>query len=119
MGKLGRFDFPAGLYVYCGSAQRNLPARIARHRRKRKAQRWHIDYLLAHRAARMVGVEVFRGPKADECRLVAQSRRAGGKVIVPGFGASDCRRKALCGAHLLCMGPARRPAGQSAPFASR
>jgi len=104
VGALGLREFPAGRYVYCGSAQRTLAARIARHRRKGKPKRWHIDYLLAHRAARVVDVEIFAGGKDGECRLVAQSRLAGGRVVVKGFGASDCPRKNVCGTHLLWMG---------------
>jgi len=104
IGALGLCEFPAGRYVYCGSAQRNLAARIARHRRKRKTKRWHIDYLTSHPAAKVVDVETFVAGKDGECRLVAQSRRAGGRVVVKGFGASDCPRKGGCGAHLLWMG---------------
>lgn len=48
VGKLGEFVFPAGFYVYVGSARRNLASRIARHRRKEKRLHWHIDYLLQH-----------------------------------------------------------------------
>ncbi|MGE5336851.1 MAG: DUF123 domain-containing protein, partial [Gemmatimonadota bacterium] len=47
IGRLGVFDFPAGRYLYTGSARRNLDARIARHLRGIKRLHWHIDYLLA------------------------------------------------------------------------
>jgi hypothetical protein len=43
VGRLGVCRFPAGVYVYTGSAKRNLEARIARHCRKDKTLRWHID----------------------------------------------------------------------------
>ncbi|MDZ4211617.1 MAG: hypothetical protein U1C59_07880 [Methylotenera sp.] len=36
IGKLGVFDFPAGRYVYTGSARCNIEARIARHLRHEK-----------------------------------------------------------------------------------
>ena len=45
VGALGSFTFRAGVYLYVGSAQRNLAARVERHGRKDKPLRWHIDYL--------------------------------------------------------------------------
>ncbi len=101
-GRLGSFDLPAGVYVYCGSAQRNLAARLARHRRKRKTRRWHVDYLLTRREARLERIETFAADKAGECALARQARADGGVIVAPGFGASDCRNG--CGAHLLWMG---------------
>ena len=92
IGQLGCFDFPAGCYVYTGSARRNFEARIARHLRKEKTLRWHIDYLLA---APGIQVERVRRSALPECEL---NRRAGGQLAIPGFGASDCR--AACGSHL-------------------
>ena len=44
IGKFGTFEFPAGYYVYTGSAKRNLEARIQRHLSKEKRLKWHIDY---------------------------------------------------------------------------
>lgn len=98
VGRLGRFEFPAGRYLYTGSAKRNFEARIARHLRAEKTLRWHIDYLLAAPGARVVAV---RRSRRGEC-LLNQARR--GTVIVPGFGASDCR--AGCGSHLKWLGAA-------------
>ena len=54
VGKLGRFHFPAGYYIYSGSAQKNLTHRISRHLRKKKPLRWHIDYLLSCPSARII-----------------------------------------------------------------
>ena len=102
VGRLGLCAFPAGRYVYCGSAQRNLPARVARHRRKRKPKRWHIDYLTAHPAARVISVEARPSGKQGECELATEAKAAGGIVLVRGFGASDCRNG--CGAHLIYLG---------------
>lgn len=104
VGALGECLFPAGRYVYCGSAQRNLRARITRHCRKRKNRHWHIDYLLAHPAVQVVGVETFAAGKHGECDLVARARRAGGRVVIPGFGAGDCQTRRVCGAHLIWTG---------------
>lgn len=98
VGRLGCFDFPAGDYVYTGSARRNLEARIARHLRREKTLRWHIDYLLVAAGVRVCSVV---RSEEDECLLV---RRSGGTVVVPGFGASDCR--AGCVSHLRCLSAA-------------
>lgn len=96
VGRLGRFEFPAGRYLYTGSAKRNFEARVARHLRAEKTLRWHIDYLLAVPGARVVAV---RRSRRGECLLNRASR---GTVVVPGFGASDCR--AGCGSHLKWLG---------------
>jgi Uri superfamily endonuclease len=92
IGRLGAFDFPAGRYVYTGSAKRNPEARIARHLSAVKRLHWHIDYLLTAPGARIVDVLRFDEPECDV------NRRTPGRVPVPGFGASDCR--AGCGGHL-------------------
>ncbi len=96
IGRLGSFDFPAGDYVYTGSAKRNFEARIARHLRKEKALRWHIDYLLA--ASGVDVTEVVRSD-TDKCAL---NQTTAGRVPVPGFGASDCKHG--CGGHLKYLG---------------
>lgn len=97
VGRLGRFAFPAGRYVYTGSARRGLEARIARHlRTEGKRLRWHVDHLLHAAGCTVTGVERHA---ADECAL---NRAVGGTAPVPGFGASDCR--AGCGSHLRYLG---------------
>jgi len=101
IGRLGRFDFPAGHYIYTGSARRNLEARIRRHLASDKQPHWHIDYLLAFGEARVVGVET--SPRA-ECRW---NRMTPGTIVAPGFGASDCRNG--CGSHLKYLGEERPP----------
>ena len=96
VGSLGEFDFPAGTYVYTGSARRHFEARIARHLRKEKALRWHIDYLLT--APGVVVTDVVRSDSA-ECAL---NQATAGAMPVPGFGASDCKHG--CGSHLKYLG---------------
>jgi len=92
VGRLGSFHFPAGLYVYTGSALRNFEARVKRHLSPAKKMHWHIDYLLA---AQGVGVrEVFCFSEA-ECVV---NQRTGGEIVVAGFGSSDCRSG--CCSHL-------------------
>jgi len=103
VGQLGRFEFPAGRYIYTGSARRNLEARIARHTSCAKRLRWHVDYLLC---ARGVNVVKVRRSRLEECAL---NRRAGGTIPAPGFGAGDCRTG--CGSHLKYLGPLARSSG--------
>ena len=106
IGRLGRFRFPQGYYVYCGSAMRGLAARIARHRRRAKNLHWHIDYLLALPSARLLGAAAYPSPRRRECALNrAVQRLPGATTPVPGFGASDCPSR--CPAHLTHF--ARQP----------
>ena len=95
IGKLGCFQFPKGYYIYTGSAQRGLQARIARHLRKDKKLHWHIDYLLQH--AEILKTFTFPGRKQTECHLNRNLfENYHGECIVPGFGSSDCQ----CQTHL-------------------
>jgi len=95
IGKLGVFCFPAGFYIYVGSAQNNLDRRIERHLRAEKKLHWHIDYLLKHGS--VISVYTYKGNKSAECKLsrIVSKRK---DVIVPvkGFGSSDC----ACESHL-------------------
>ncbi|MBC7288727.1 MAG: GIY-YIG nuclease family protein [Armatimonadetes bacterium] len=97
IGALGWHRFEAGLYIYFGTAQRGLSARLARHFSKAKRLRWHIDYLTVH--ASCVGALLWRAPREREC----DGAQAAAKVWpcpVARFGSSDCG----CAAHLF--GPA-------------
>lgn len=96
VGRLGEFEFPAGRYIYTGSARRNLDARLARHRATAKTLRWHIDYLLAVPGAEIIATPCFA---AAEC---AVNQNTDGVIVVPRFGAGDCR--AGCGSHLKFLG---------------
>jgi Uri superfamily endonuclease len=98
VGRLGRFAFPSGYYVYAGSAQGpgGLSARLARHRRQEKRLHWHVDYLLA--CARLVEVWTAVLDQRLECAWAqAMMELTAAQVPVPRFGASDCR----CLAHLV------------------
>ncbi|MBN2010215.1 GIY-YIG nuclease family protein [candidate division KSB1 bacterium] len=92
VGALGMLQFPAGHYVYTGSAKNNPEARIQRHLSKTKRLRWHIDYLLIRPEVHIYRVEQSSLP---ECELNQQTP---GRIVQSGFGASDCR--AGCKAHL-------------------
>lgn len=98
MGRLGRFDFAAGVYAYVGSAfgPGGLRSRLRRHLKARKPRRWHVDYLRAHAAI----AAIWYGPDPREHDWAALLQGIKGAAIpVPGFGASDCS----CPAHLFYL----------------
>jgi len=106
VGRLGRFPFPAGDYLYMGSARGagGLRARLGRHLSGVRFQRlgklhWHIDYLRQVTQARGFGYNLA---SKKEC-LWSQKLAALPKACfpVPGFGASDCRSG--CNAHLIYL----------------
>jgi sugar fermentation stimulation protein A len=86
VGSLGPRTFRRGYYVYTGSARRGLSRRIARHLRRRKRLRWHIDALAALSTRRRV---LPIRAASRECDLAAEVARVADTQI-PDFGASDC-----------------------------
>lgn len=116
IGRLGQFDFSAGVYVYLGSARGpgGLRARLGRHLRGAGRPHWHIDNL--RKASRVIGycflgsndegAHASKGasmgelPAKLECRWSwAIAGLPGISTPAPGFGASDCRSG--CPAHLF------------------
>lgn len=116
-GRLGELVFPAGRYIYTGSAggPGGLRARLNRHLYPATPHKmhWHIDYL--RQVARPCALIILAGmPGAPggmrlECAWSQLFQRMpGSRMPAPGFGASDCT--AHCGAHLfLFEEPASRP----------
>ncbi len=94
---LGALVFPAGWYLYAGSAERGLSKRIARHKRLRKKMHWHIDYL--RRKAEMIESFPIRSSRRDEC-LLAGAVGELAEEAVDRFGSSDCP----CASHLFRFG---------------
>lgn len=92
IGKLGGFTFPTGVYVYTGSARKNIDQRIWRHLKKNKKKHWHIDYLLTLNECT---IQKIVKSDLDECTL---NQSTHGEIIATGFGASDC--DAGCISHL-------------------
>ena len=107
IGCLGVFDFPAGAYVYTGSAKRNMDARIRRHLAGDKTLRWHLDYLTTLSDVSVREIGRYTAPECEINRLVA------GVVVADGFGASDCRHG--CGSHLKYLGEIPAMSRQPAP----
>jgi len=95
VGALGCANFEKGLYAYVGSAQNSLEERIERHLRKAKRRFWHIDYLLASEAVRVLKVFCREAGRHEECKI-ARKMGANGAPI-RGFGSSDCK----CVSHLF------------------
>jgi len=95
VGKLGRYHFKAGYYVYTGSAMRGLEQRIARHQRSDKRLHWHVDYLLQH--GQIVDVITHVTNERQECLFNQRvTSLSGCRIPVKGFGSSDCN----CISHL-------------------
>lgn len=96
VGSLGEFKFKSGYYIYTGTAQRNLQARINRHRKEDKRLHWHIDYLLQY--GEIKEVKTWAEEQEFECRLHNKlAQYLGLEEPISGFGASDCS----CNSHLL------------------
>ena len=89
VGKLGRFNFQAGYYVYTGSAMNGLESRLARHQRKEKRLHWHIDYLLQH--GKIINIVTHITYKRLECHFNKKIMSIKGcQMPVAGFGSGDC-----------------------------
>lgn len=89
VGKLGRIRFEKGYYVYIGSAQRCLQARIKRHMATTKKKIWHIDYITTR--FDFVGVYIF--PVSKKYEDVLAAFMAEKFAAIPGFGAADAHVK--------------------------
>jgi len=100
IGRLGRFRFPAGFYLYVGSAlgPGGLAGRLVRHLRADKRLHWHVDYMLNTKRTRIAEIWTVGGAARRECHWAHRAMRLpGASIVVPRFGASDCR----CTAHLI------------------
>lgn len=108
VGALGEAEFPAGVYVYLGSARGpgGVRARLGRHLRGVGRPRWHVDALRAVAQPIAWGYTTAPPPGLPwECawsqHLLAAHPHA--FVPLPGFGASDCAHG--CPAHLVGFPP--------------
>lgn len=96
IGALGEHLLPAGTYAYTGSALGSGGfGRVDRHydlaAGENETRHWHIDYLLGHEHAVIVG-DVRTSDTDIECAVADQLPPA----PVSGFGSSDCD----CPSHL-------------------
>lgn len=97
IGSLGELSFRDGYYVYIGSAQNGIKARVRRHLREEKKKHWHIDYLLDNAEICRI-YYVKSDDKKAECR--AASFMEAKCDAIDGFGSSDCS----CRSHLIHIG---------------
>jgi Uri superfamily endonuclease len=95
VGSLGKLTFKPGFYLYVGSAQNGIEQRVKRHLRRKKRRFWHIDYLLAHKNAKVVKVFYKKAPKEEEFQLARKLLNYGDPIR--GFGSSD----SPCVSHLF------------------
>ncbi len=98
IGRLGNLLLKPGFYVYTGSAKGfgGIKGRVMRHIRGSERLHWHIDYLRPH----VEPIEVWHtySPTNREHQWAdILFNRFSGEVLLPRFGASDCR----CAAHLF------------------
>lgn len=105
VGRLGKFEFSPGEYVYLGSAlgPGGLQARLNRHLHGIGHLHWHIDWLRNKAVA--TGYYFITSDKRFECawsQVLIDHPFA--RVPVLGFGASDCRDiENPCPAHLVWL----------------
>ena len=104
IGKLGRVRLKKGHYLYTGSAlgagAASLEKRVARHRRRNKRVKWHVDYLTVRCEIIVVNAICLHANKRLECQINQQiSFELNGKPIIKRAGASDCK----CDGHLLSI----------------
>ncbi|SDL85589.1 GIY-YIG nuclease family protein [Halarsenatibacter silvermanii] len=96
VGARGKEVFRSGYYYYSGTAQKNLNARLERHKQKFVNKHWHIDYLLEKTV--LYDIYAWQGSAALECKLAEELLAIENvEIYNSGFGASDCS----CEAHLL------------------
>lgn len=104
VGRLGAAAFPAGRYIYLGSAfgPGGLRARLRHHMNIAAKPHWHLDYLRP--CLRPTGILWSDAPERLECAWArALAGRPGVFPPVLGFGSSDCA--CGCPAHLLSLPP--------------
>ena len=91
VGKLGRFLFRKGFYIYVGSAQGpgGLKGRINHHQNYCNKPHWHIDYLRT--ICNIEDIWVQRGQINHEHRWASFLKKSQtDQILIRGFGSSDC-----------------------------
>ncbi len=105
VGKFAQAIFPAGEYIYLGSAHGpgGLRARLGRHMRGTGKPHWHIDYLRCVAEVQSAGYILVQDEDSKhpmECtwsQALSKFHRA--YIPLAGFGAGDCHSG--CQAHLV------------------
>lgn len=120
IGRLGTVDFPAGEYIYIGSARGpgGLHARLKRHLRDDAKLHWHIDYLRTE--SLVLGCWYAITEISLECKWSHRlTKHSALDTPIPGFGCSDCRSKGEhCRTHLFHLSSNLPPADLSSWLAA-
>ena len=102
IGKKGRLDFPAGFYVYTGSAMNGIWQRLRRicPCGRGTSLHWHIDYFIRFPLVQVL--EIYGVPEIYKNECVYNQRILqvpGAEIRVPDIGNSDCTSG--CSSHLI------------------
>jgi sugar fermentation stimulation protein A len=104
-GKRGQARLAKGYYLYTGSALGrgavSLEGRLARHGRRPKKIRWHVDYFTSRRDCTLTAGVYLKSRRSLECtvnRLICDKFDA--EAPLPRLGSSDCK----CNGHLVRAG---------------
>jgi len=97
IGAQGEYLFAKGCYVYTGTAQKGLLARIERHSRKEKRLFWHIDYFTSNKNVEFAGAYYLTGASASQECISNLNMILNSNFYIPKFGCSDC---VSCPSHL-------------------
>ncbi len=115
IGKLGRFKFPKGHYVYVGSAfgPGGLNARLTHHLNFAVKPHWHIDYFKEKAIITNIRIDET-GKKLEHKWASILKKRKDNFIPVKKFGASDCK----CTSHLFHFKepPEIKEIGKEIPF---
>lgn len=96
VGKLGRFEFKSGYYIYVGSAKGRggINGRLKHHLNLHSPLRWHIDYLKMK--SKIIDYIFITEAEANEC-ITATKLLKDFETPIKNFGSSDCK----CNSHLF------------------
>jgi len=114
-GGENEITFPAGYYVYLGSARGGLSARVGRHLKREKRCYWHIDYLIQFAEV----VEVWYSPEEGEAEWGERKEEveSGERTGVKGVGGIRKKVKGVGGVLkkecLWCQVARGMPQGQT------
>ncbi len=95
VGRLDKIEFRRGWYVYVGSGMNSLIKRVARHFKRVKKLKWHIDYLSVQADEIVAFLIPNQRLECDLAKYLATKFE-----YVEGFGCSDCK----CVSHLFYLG---------------
>lgn len=98
IGKNKKLKLQSGYYVYCGSAfgPGGIAARVGRHFKLNKKQRWHIDYLREKCTIKEAWI-CYSEKKLEHQWSSEFSEQIDSLIPLRKFGSTDCK----CNSHLF------------------